>query len=72
MTVAELATYRVPEDHASPAPAGGYIMACATFYERGFVVPSYQFLRLLLQFYGMELHHLTPLGILHIVAFVNL
>jgi hypothetical protein len=35
-------------------------------------VPSHQFLRLLLQFYGLELHHLTPLGILHIAAFVTL
>jgi hypothetical protein len=35
-------------------------------------VTSYQFLRSLLQFYGLELHHLTPLGILHMVAFVTL
>jgi hypothetical protein len=26
----------------------------------------------MLQFYGLELDHLTPLGILHIVAFVTL
>jgi hypothetical protein len=26
----------------------------------------------LLQFYGLELHHLTPLGILQIAAFVTL
>jgi hypothetical protein len=32
----------------------------------------HQFLRLLLHFYGLELHHLTPSGILHIVAFVAL
>jgi hypothetical protein len=35
-------------------------------------VPSYRFLCSLLQFYGLELHHLTPLGILHMAAFVTL
>jgi hypothetical protein len=48
MMVVELATCRVPEDPASPAPAGGYIVACTVFYERGFGVSSHQFLRLLL------------------------
>jgi hypothetical protein len=34
MTVAELATCRVPEDPAAPVQAGGgYIMVCAAFYE---------------------------------------
>jgi hypothetical protein len=38
----------------------------------GFGVPSHQFLHSLLQFYGLELHHLTPSRILHMVAFVTL
>jgi hypothetical protein len=42
------------------------------FYGQGFGMPSHQFLRSLLQYYGLERHHLTPLGILHIVAFVTL
>jgi hypothetical protein len=33
MTAVELATCRVPEDPASPALAGGYIVACTVFYE---------------------------------------
>jgi hypothetical protein len=44
-------------------------MVCTAFYERGFGVPSHRFLHSLLEFYGLELHHLTPLGILHMVAF---
>jgi hypothetical protein len=32
----------------------------------------HQLLSLLLQFYGLELHHLIPLEILHIAAFVTL
>jgi hypothetical protein len=47
-------------------------MACAAFYKRGFGVPSHRFLRSLLQFYNMELHHLTPSGILHMATFVTL
>jgi hypothetical protein len=35
-------------------------------------LPSHRFLHSLLQFYGLELHHLTPSGILHIAAFVTL
>jgi hypothetical protein len=44
MTMAELATSRVPQDHVSPAPTGGYIVACVAFYEWGFGAPSHQFL----------------------------
>jgi hypothetical protein len=48
------------------------VVAYMTFHERRFSVPSHQFLRSLLQFYGLKLHHLTPSGILHIAAFVTL
>jgi hypothetical protein len=41
MAAVELTTYRVSEDLASPAPTGGYIVACAAFYEHGFGVPSH-------------------------------
>jgi hypothetical protein len=47
-------------------------VACAMFYERAFGVHSHRFRHLVLQFYGLELHHLTPLGILHIAAFMTL
>jgi hypothetical protein len=72
MIATELATYHVLEDPASPAPVGGYVVSYTVFYERGFGVPSHRFLSLQLQFYGLELHHLTPSGILHIVAFMTL
>jgi hypothetical protein len=72
MIVAELATCRVPKDSVSPAPVGGYVMACMVFYERKFGVSSHRFLHSLLWSYDMELHHLTPLRILHMAAFVTL
>jgi hypothetical protein len=70
MTSAELATCHVPEDPVSPT--GGYVVLCVAFYERGFGVPPHRFLRSLLQFYGLKLHHLTPSGILHMVVFVSM
>jgi hypothetical protein len=33
MTAVELAVCRLPEDPASPVQVGGYVVACATFYE---------------------------------------
>jgi hypothetical protein len=47
-------------------------VVCATFFERGFGLLLHRFLRSLLQSYGLELHHLTPSGILHMAAFVTL
>jgi hypothetical protein len=72
MTATERATCRVPVDHASPAPVGGYVVACSAFYERGFGAPPHRFLYLLLHFYGLELHHLTPSGNMHIAGFITL
>jgi hypothetical protein len=72
MIAAELATCRVPEDPMSTALVGGYVVACMMFFERGIGVPSHRFLHSLLQLYDLELHHLTPSGILHMAAFVTL
>jgi hypothetical protein len=46
-------------------------MACASLYERGFGGLAHRFLHSLLPFYGLELHHFTPSGILHMAAFVT-
>jgi hypothetical protein len=72
MSAVELATSRMSEDPAFPAPMGGYVVACAAFHEQGFGVPSHRFLYLLLQFYDLELHHLTPSEILQMAALVSL
>jgi hypothetical protein len=55
-----------------PFSLGGYVVACVAFYEPGFGVPAHQFLYCLLQFYGLEQHHLTPSTILHMAAFMTL
>jgi hypothetical protein len=72
MTIAELTTYRVLEDLASPVLVEGYVVGFATFYEWGVSVPSHRFLCTLPQYYDLELHNLTPPGVLHITTFVTL
>jgi hypothetical protein len=72
MMAEELAAYLVPVDPAFSVLTGGYVVACMTFYERGFGMPSHRFLRSLLQSYGLELYHLTPSRIMHMVAFMTL
>jgi hypothetical protein len=72
MTAAELATYLVPVGPEYLAPTEGFIMVCAAFYEWGFRLQSHQFLCSVLWSYDLELHHLTPLGILHMATFVTL
>jgi hypothetical protein len=43
-----------------------------SFVERGLAIPVCDFLRGLLFFWGIQLHHLTPTSILHISIFVHL
>ena len=42
------------------------------FVESGLAIPACDFLRGLLFFWGIQLHHLTPDSILHIAIFVHL
>jgi hypothetical protein len=72
MTAVELGACCVLEDPTFPAPAEGYVVSFMAYYERGFGTPAHQFLCLLLLYYGLELHHLTPSGVLHIAAFMTL
>ena len=53
-------------------PPEGYVVSFAIFHERGFVVPTHRFLRGLLDYYEVELQHLTPNGVQHMAVFVAL
>jgi hypothetical protein len=72
MIAAEFATYLVPTRPKSLAPVEGFFMVCVAFYEWRFGMPSHRTLHSLLRSYGLELHHPTPSGILHMAAFVTL
>jgi hypothetical protein len=53
--------WRVPSsDHREPTPPEGYVVSFMAFHERGFGVPANPFMRALLHYYKVELHHLAP------------
>ena len=62
----------LPSDESEPAPPKGYVVSFAIFHERGFAVPVHRFLWGLLDYYQVELQHLTPNGVQHMAAFVAL
>jgi hypothetical protein len=72
MLVTLLEACPVPEDLAFPMPMEEYVVPFAAFYEQGFIEPPHEFLCSFLWYYGLELHDLTPSGVLHIVAFMTL
>jgi hypothetical protein len=72
MMAVELMVCRVPEDPTFPTPVEVYVLSFMAFYECRFSMPSHRFLCLLLWHYDLKPHHMTPLGFLHIAAFVTL
>jgi hypothetical protein len=58
-----------PSNHREPTPPEGYIVSFMAFHERGFGVPSSPFMRALLHYYKVELHHLAPNSILQAAIF---
>jgi hypothetical protein len=72
VSATELKACRVPKEPALPAHVVGYVVSFTAFHERGFNVPSHPFLRSLLWYYGLELHHLPPFRVLHIAVFVTM
>jgi hypothetical protein len=49
-----------PSDHREPAPLEGYVVSFMAFHKRGFSVLASPFMRALLHYYNVELHHLAP------------
>ena len=62
----------VPGGEDVPMPPDGYIVSFAPFHEHGFAIPPYLFFQGLLHHYQIELQHLNPNGIQHIMAFIVL
>ena len=60
------------EGHARPFEKVAEVVMFKAFVERGLAIPVCDFLRGLLFFWGVQLHHLTPDSILHIAIFVHL
>jgi len=62
----------LPDNEDAPSLPKGYVVSFARFHERGFATPAHKFLRGLLDYYMVELQHLTPNVVQHIAAFVAL
>ena len=60
------------EGHARSFERVAEVVMFKAFVERGLAIPICDFLRGLLFFWGIQLHHLTPDSILHIAIFVHL
>src|SRR3954471_23887161 len=68
---AGLATYNGGEQAESlPNPSKGERVCLVPHLIRGLGFPIHPFLRGLLEFYGLQLHSLTPASILHIAGYV--
>ena len=57
LTAAE--DWRLPGDEDEPLPPEGYVVSFAHFHEQGFTIPAHPFLQGLLDYYLVELQHLT-------------
>ena len=68
-----LATYSGGEQaESTPDPSKGERVCFVSYLIRGLGFPIHPFLRGILEFYGLQLHNLTPASILHIAGFVAL
>ena len=56
----------------APNPSKGERVCLVPYLIRGLGFPIHPFLQGLLEFYGLQLHHLTPASVLHITGFVAL
>ena len=62
----------MPSEEDLLSPPDGYVVSFTHFHERGFTTPAHKFLQGLLHYYKIELQHLNPNRIQHMVAFVAL
>jgi hypothetical protein len=61
-----------PGDEVILGSSEGFRVMFLSYLERGLSLPTHEFLRGLLLFYGVQLHQLTPNSILHIAYFFTL
>lgn len=59
----------IPKGEAPPTPRVGEHVIHQEYFEMGLGFPLHNFVRWLLHFYGCQLHHNPPNGVLHITNF---
>ena len=63
---------RIPGNEMVPVPAADERVCFQAFFDRGFALQIHHFIRGLLYSYRLQMHNLTPNGILHIACFITL
>ena len=63
---------RIPGNEQVPAPTADERVCFQAFFPHGFALTIHPFVRGLLYSYRLQLHDLTPNGILHIACFITL
>ena len=67
----EVAHWRAPAPgEVVPQPRADEVVSFLAFHERGLGYPAHWFLRGLLNEWGLELQHLNPTRVLHVVGFI--
>ena len=61
-----------PRTEVEPRPEENEVFSFAHFHSFRFGVPAHPLLRWLLYYYGLQLHDLTPEGMLHLSIFIML
>jgi hypothetical protein len=60
-TSRDLPEWRVPPaNHREPTPLEGHMVSFVAFHERVLGMPPSRFMRVILHYYGVELHRLAP------------
>jgi hypothetical protein len=60
-TSQDLLEWRVPPtNHQEPTPPEGYVVSFVAFHKRGLGMSPSRFMRAILHYYGVKLHHLAP------------
>ena len=57
-----------PGSESEPRPRDGYVVSFVVFHERGFGLPTDQFMRVLPHYYGVELHNFSPNSIVQVAS----
>lgn len=68
----EIIGWHLAFGEAFPTPDTDEIMVFTHFFYSGFALPTSDFFRCLLEFYGINIYHLNPNSILHISVFIHL
>lgn len=72
LPVKEVVNWRLAEAEVVPTPDTNEVLHLESFCPRGFEIPISPFFRGLLDYYGLEAHHLNPNSIWHICAFIHI